>query len=691
MSSYEDAIHISKRAVAKPTEAQKEAGNYKKHKLSYRGMTITIENPKGSKRSGKGGDGKVWSVTMPNHYGYVNGSEGHDGDHVDVYLGDTPSSETVYIVNQVDAETGKFDEHKCMLGYSSRSSAESAYKRAFSDGKGKDRMGSVVEMPIARFKDWVKSKDTKAPARTGYAGGGTVADILGQYGPQADFLRSEKDTRPFAQTLERGMVLPMSVSGYNSSTIPLLEMTSAGVKFNRDAIPTLAGGSGLGTLHDIKEGRSVTRDEIDSAAMDLGGAAMTGGVAMPKPRGAIGSGAMRETPNLPMDQASRLARAREMGFDVDTPMYHGSNGPWDGDGFVPSKGGNLGPGSYLSQEPRTASGYAERLQGGDSHLMDNGHVTPVYARGKLATSAEYDKYLDAAKADGFAAQSKVDEAHRRLKADGFTGIRGDNMGRVVNVFDPADIRSPNAAFDPSKRHSTNLLASNPEEGSALPVALQAGKGEQKGIRAYHGGQASDWRTGEPYSELNSANGPWSAFYSDNPNVSNKFAEGYTGGQAVFPVDIQLENPRVIDANGRPAREMQFTSDKLNWNAHNNKTGEIAKDADGFSELFPWSDDFKSAILDKNHDGVVLKNTADEGTIYIPTKRGTVKSATTGEVLYSNPKESASLPAVIQGSDRDQNNQPYDDVIMEIMNRYGLIPTLEALGVSLPTNRKTERD
>lgn len=201
MTSYRDALHIHHSMVAKPTEAQSAAGNYRKHKVSVHGMPITIENPKGSARTGKDKDGTAWSVKMPAHYGYLLGTVGRDKDHVDCYLGDNLKSSTVYVVNQIDHKSGKFDEHKCMIGYASQSDALSDYKKAFSDGNGKDRIGSVAEMPIDRFKSWLKTGDMKVPARTGYDAGGEVLDAMDRYAPsgdpdftrsQADFLRSER-------------------------------------------------------------------------------------------------------------------------------------------------------------------------------------------------------------------------------------------------------------------------------------------------------------------------------------------------------------------------------------------------------------------------------------------------------------------------------------------------------------------
>ena len=90
-----------------PTEAQKEAGNYKKGHLKLQGLDIALENIKGSIRSGTDKDGKQWQSTMAHDYGYIKRTLGADGDHVDVFIGDQPDSETVFVVDQVDPKTGK--------------------------------------------------------------------------------------------------------------------------------------------------------------------------------------------------------------------------------------------------------------------------------------------------------------------------------------------------------------------------------------------------------------------------------------------------------------------------------------------------------------------------------------------------------------------------------------------------------
>jgi len=148
-----------------PTEAQKKAGNYSKTHRYFQGLDITLENLKGHSRSGVGRDGKRWSVKMPAHYGYIKRTEGADGDHVDVYLGPNEKSDQVFVVDQKDAETGRFDEHKCMLGFNSEKEALTTYRAGFSDGKGGDRLGHVRRMSMAEFRKWLEKGDTSKPIK----------------------------------------------------------------------------------------------------------------------------------------------------------------------------------------------------------------------------------------------------------------------------------------------------------------------------------------------------------------------------------------------------------------------------------------------------------------------------------------------------------------------------------------------
>lgn len=154
-----------------PTEAQKKAGNYKKGHLSFGGYDYTVETPKGVTRSGKDEQGKPWSVTMHDTYGYILGKIGVDGDHIDMFINDAADLDTfdgnVYVVDQVNPETGEFDEHKVMYGYPSEEAATEAYLANYS--KGWKGLGKVTSVPKATFDKWLESSDRKTKPFADYA------------------------------------------------------------------------------------------------------------------------------------------------------------------------------------------------------------------------------------------------------------------------------------------------------------------------------------------------------------------------------------------------------------------------------------------------------------------------------------------------------------------------------------------
>lgn len=160
-----------------PSEAQKQSGNYKKGRFSMKGLTFVIENPKGSIRSGEG-----WSVVSPAHYGYIlkNVSEA-DGDHVDVYIGPYPESKHVYVIDQVRFDDGKFDEHKVMIGFTSKEEAKEAYQAAFD---GAAPFGGIVEMSWDEFKSWLTFGDTSSSA---------VDQMLRTFNSRIEVMKSEED------------------------------------------------------------------------------------------------------------------------------------------------------------------------------------------------------------------------------------------------------------------------------------------------------------------------------------------------------------------------------------------------------------------------------------------------------------------------------------------------------------------
>ena len=176
-----------------PTEAQKKAGNYKKGHLSFGGYDFTVETPKGVTRSGKDEQGKPWSVTMHDTYGYILGKIGVDGDHIDMFINDAADLDTfdgnVYVVDQVNPETGEFDEHKVMYGYPFEEAATEAYLANYS--KGWKGLGKVTSVPKATFDKWLESSDRKTKPFAEYA--------MVQK-EQAKFDRDVKEVKPSEMT-----------------------------------------------------------------------------------------------------------------------------------------------------------------------------------------------------------------------------------------------------------------------------------------------------------------------------------------------------------------------------------------------------------------------------------------------------------------------------------------------------------
>lgn len=161
-----------------PTPAQAEAGNYKKGHVTIGEFDITIENPAGSLRKGVDADGKEWSTKMANTYGYIKGTEGVDGDHIDVFLHenmDEWNGRKVFVVDQTNRD-GSFDEHKVMLGFNDKDEAMSAYLANY-DKMWADTHPSlrISETNIEDFNKWVQSSHRKTKPFAEYS---TVSKVV---------------------------------------------------------------------------------------------------------------------------------------------------------------------------------------------------------------------------------------------------------------------------------------------------------------------------------------------------------------------------------------------------------------------------------------------------------------------------------------------------------------------------------
>lgn len=153
-----------------PSDAQKESGNYKKGHIKFGGYDYTIENPKGSTRSGKDADGKEWKITMHDTYGYIRGKFGKDGDHLDMFINDNADLDNwngdVFVVDQVNPD-GSFDEHKVMYGYESMDYAEKAYLANYS--KGWQGLGNITGASKTEFDKWLDTSNRKLKPFADYA------------------------------------------------------------------------------------------------------------------------------------------------------------------------------------------------------------------------------------------------------------------------------------------------------------------------------------------------------------------------------------------------------------------------------------------------------------------------------------------------------------------------------------------
>lgn len=153
-----------------PSDAQKESGNYKKGHIKFGGYDYTIENPKGSTRSGKDANGKEWKVTMHDTYGYIRGKFGKDGDHLDMFINDKADLDNwdgdVFVVDQVNPD-GSFDEHKVMYGYDSMDDAEKAYLANYS--KGWKGLGNITGASKTEFDKWLDTSNRKLKPFADYA------------------------------------------------------------------------------------------------------------------------------------------------------------------------------------------------------------------------------------------------------------------------------------------------------------------------------------------------------------------------------------------------------------------------------------------------------------------------------------------------------------------------------------------
>jgi hypothetical protein len=174
---------------------------------------------------------------------------------------------------------------------------------------------------------------------------------------------------------------------------------------------------------------------------------------------------------MPMDEASRMARARDMGFDTGTPLYHGTGASFDA--FDANKIGArevgwYGDGIYSTAMPDLAGEYmsSARFDAGTQ-----GNIMPLSVR-------RGQEYVWAGN-PAATTRAEAKEFRQNLGSLGYDTVRvpndygGDLLSPVeaanyeVVTFDPRNIRSRFARFDPRLAHLANLSAG---VGGAVPLS-----------------------------------------------------------------------------------------------------------------------------------------------------------------------------------------------------------------------------
>ena len=225
-SSLANAVAVAEKETdTTPTEKQKEAGNYKKGHVQVGTFNITIENPKGSVRSGIDAEGNKWETTMQNTYGYIRGTEGVDGDHIDVFLSDDIdgwNGRKVFVVDQYN-EDGSFDEHKVMLGFNEADDAEAAYFANYDKDWAKKHKAVVTAVNLEDFEKWIESSHRKTKAFAEYASVKketvAVATTPVKVEQSANTQAAENEAytiEPAQYTTKRGKVLDMQLVEFQS-------------------------------------------------------------------------------------------------------------------------------------------------------------------------------------------------------------------------------------------------------------------------------------------------------------------------------------------------------------------------------------------------------------------------------------------------------------------------------------------
>ena len=210
---------------------------------------------------------------------------------------------------------------------------------------------------------------------------------------------------------------------------------------------------------------------------------------------------------------------------------------------------------------------------------------------------------------------------------------GSAVGAIPDVVKGATIGDPTDPSSSRAERFGQLLAAGAPLG-ALRGAKNAVGGASGGVRAYKGGYPYDdagkvidqfksvgVRTPGAFDNYVGKKGGFAGFFSGDPKVASRFAEG--PGSAVFQVDIDdFSRPLVIDAQGSSSANLQFA--------------DMAKKPHEKAALMEMWDTLRG----KNsggYDGIIIKNTLGEGTVYVPLRSDQVENSVGREALIQRMK------------------------------------------------------
>jgi hypothetical protein len=171
-------------------------------------------------------------------------------------------------------------------------------------------------------------------------------------------------------------------------------------------------------------------------------------------RAAAGGSRERLARMLAMDQESRMARAREMGFRTDEPLYHGTNRAFES--FDPARRARATNaesarfGVWSATDPEHAGAFAVPNTT-KAPRSDRPQIYPLFHRADRRAILQL---------SGQESDRAVAATIAQAWDDGFDAVKIyiPNGSPTVIVKNENQLRSQFARFDPAKKDSTNLSA-----------------------------------------------------------------------------------------------------------------------------------------------------------------------------------------------------------------------------------------